>query len=101
LAPDDTSSKLYEKLTSVWKVVEETLVQTNLEWLQGCLETQRLKFFLEVGQHLSAEATWLVRRAVGKFYENEDSFLVWPSGSGRSAIFGGVASLLLQSLKYG
>ena len=101
MAPDDTSSKLYEKLTSVWKVVEETLVQTNLEWLQGCLETQRLKFFLEVGQHLSAEATWLVRRAVGKFYENEDSFLVAGLQAVGEAPFLVEWPVCLQSLKYG
>jgi hypothetical protein len=76
LVPDDTSSKLYEKIACVWKVVEEKLVQANLQWIQGCLETQRLKFYHDVGQHLRNEANWMVRHAIGKFRENEDSFLV-------------------------
>ena len=76
LAPNDTSAELYEKLSLVWGAVEKSLVRSSLRWLQSLLETQRLKFYSEVGQHLSNEATFLAHLAVGKFRENEDFPLV-------------------------
>ena len=76
LAPSDTSAKLYEKLSLVWGAVEKSLVRSSLRWLQSLLETQRLKFYSEVGQHLSDEATLLAHLAMGKFRENDDSSLV-------------------------
>ena len=76
LAPSGTSAKLYEKLSLVWGAVEKSLVRSSLRWLQSLLETQRLKFYSEVGQHLSDEATLLAHLAMGKFRENDDSSLV-------------------------
>ena len=100
LAPKDTSSKLYAKLASVWEVVEKSLIQTNLQWLQGCLETQRLKFYFEVGQHLSTEATGMIRHAEGKFRENEDSFLIADLDTVVTAPFLMQWPVCLQPLKY-
>ena len=76
LSPTDTSSQLYEKLSVVWAIAEKCLISTSMQWLQSLLDAQRLKFYLEVGQHLSAEASMIAQIAIDKSYQHELSSFV-------------------------
>lgn len=59
LSQNSTALDLYEKLSEVWSIKENELIQSMLCWLFTDMEGQRLIFYFGMKNHLNSEALLL------------------------------------------